>query len=182
MMHCKVRKPPQELNNFCVIITAELRGGNLASKMYLSPLVASPVKMVVLLLLIHCLLLLPLFVCVCVCVWGGCLDPCSVMQYLVFFLVLQPSRCGRESWLLDLIILTIFKLCSCWHVAISVLSFPQGVVCWSVLCNCGISWSYSLAFSFFFLQVFPVYQPVFVFVWYALLYIYSSFAIILTRK
>ena len=71
MMHCKVRKPPQELNNFCVIITAELRGGNLASKMYLSPLVASPVKMVVLLLLIHCLLLLPLFVCVCVCVWGG---------------------------------------------------------------------------------------------------------------
>ena len=71
MMHCKVRKPPQELNNFCVIITAELRGGNLASKMYLSPLMASPVKMVVLLLLIHCLLLLPLFVCVCVCVWGG---------------------------------------------------------------------------------------------------------------
>ena len=26
------------------------------------------------------------------------------------------------------------------------VAFPHGVVCWSAVCDCGISWSYSLAF------------------------------------
>ena len=26
------------------------------------------------------------------------------------------------------------------------VAFPRGVVCWSAVCDCGISWSYSLAF------------------------------------
>ena len=46
-------------------------------------------KAVVLLLLIYCLLLLPLFV-------GFVSDPYFVMQYLVSFQVLLSSRCGIE--------------------------------------------------------------------------------------
>ena len=45
-------------------------------------------KVVVLLLLIHCLLLLLLLHLL---LWGCVFGPCFVMQFLVFFLVLQSS-------------------------------------------------------------------------------------------
>ena len=63
----------------------------MASKTNLSPLVALAAvhsKAVVLLLLIHCLLLLPLFC------GGFVFGPCFVVQYLVSFIVLQSSRWG----------------------------------------------------------------------------------------
>ena len=49
-------------------------------------------KVVVLLLLIHCLLLLLLLVLLLhLLLWGCVFGPCFVMQFLVFFLVLQSS-------------------------------------------------------------------------------------------
>ena len=68
-------------------------------------------KVVILLLLIHCLLFLPLYVgrtqpahivgvpLLCAS-WGVVFGPCFVMQCLVSFLVLQPSRWGRLVTLL----------------------------------------------------------------------------------
>ena len=50
-------------------------------------------KAVVLLLFIYCLFYSR-------CLWGIVFGACFVMQYVVSFLVLQPSRWGRESWLL----------------------------------------------------------------------------------
>ena len=65
---------------------------------------------------------------------------CFVLQYVVSFLVLQPSHWGRESWLLyfccvlkDMPLLSFFG--SSWRC--------QG---WSVVCDCVISWPYSLIF------------------------------------
>ena len=52
-------------------------------------------KVVVLLLLIYCQLLLPL--------WGSVFVPCFVVHCFVSFLVLQSSWWGRESWLLYLV-------------------------------------------------------------------------------
>ena len=62
---------------------------------------------VVLLLLIHCNVLLPLFV--------GLVFGTFVMQYLLYFLVLQESRWGRESWLLyfDFVLAVLWLLVLC---------------------------------------------------------------------
>ena len=63
--------------------------------MHLSPSVALASvhsKAVVLVLLICCWLLLPL--------WGSVIAICFVVRYFVSILVLQSSRWGRESWLL----------------------------------------------------------------------------------
>ena len=35
--------------------------------------------------------------------------------------------------------------CVLTAMRLSSVSLPRNVVCWSVVCNCGISWSYSLA-------------------------------------
>ena len=49
---------------------------------------------------------------------------------------------GKESWLL--------YLCCVLNVMsqLSFLTFPPSAMCWSVVCDCGISCSYSLAFDF----------------------------------
>ena len=75
-----------------------------------------------LLLLIHCLLLLQLF-------YGGFVFyPCFVALYLVAFLVLQPSRWGRESWLLTLFAI----LC---YVTVGVLTCVSSSRCRGFVCN-----------------------------------------------
>ena len=51
-------------------------------------------KAMVLLLLLHCILLPPMFC------WGFMFDPCFVMHCLVAFLDVQSSRWGKESLLL----------------------------------------------------------------------------------
>ena len=54
---------------------------------------------------------------------------------------LQSSRWGRDSRLL--------YFCCCVRNVISLLSFcdfPLSAVGWSVVCECGISWSYSLLY------------------------------------
>ena len=66
---------------------------------------------------------------------------CFVMQYIVFFLVLQSSCWGREgrllyfNHLLAVVWLLVFCVSSSWC---------RGLVC--SVCDCGISWSYSLTF------------------------------------
>ena len=54
------------------------------------------------------------------------------------FLVLQPSRWGKESWLLyfDCLLMSFDCLCS--------LALPRVAVGWSAERDCGIIWSYSL--------------------------------------
>ena len=85
-----------------------------------------------LLLLIHCLILLPLFV------GTVCFVLVFVMHYSheVSFLVLQSSWRERESWLLDFNCLPCGCQCS--------VALPRGAMGWSAVCVCGISCSYSL--------------------------------------
>ena len=85
-------------------------------------------KAVVLLLLTFCLLLLPL--------WESVIVLCFVVRYFMSILVLQSSWWGRESWLLCLICLPGV---SCWLSALL-----RGAMGLSAVCDCGISWSYSL--------------------------------------
>ena len=74
---------------------------------------------VVLLFLIHCLLLPSLF--------------CRVLC-----LVLQSSRWGRERR---------FHYILMYFDCLFSVSLPQGAVGWSTVCDCGISWLYSLTFT-----------------------------------
>ena len=60
-----------------------------------------------------------------------------VMQYLVSFLCLQSSRRGREIWLLYF---------SCMFAVMRLLMFCDSSLWVSAVCECGISWSYSLTF------------------------------------
>ena len=53
---------------------------------------------------------------------GFVFGPCFVMQYFVFFLVMQSSRCGRESWLLYFYVL--WMSCGCYRS----LPLPYGAV------------------------------------------------------
>ena len=69
---------------------------------------------------------------------GFVLGPCFVLQYFVPFLVLLSSRGGRESWLL--------YFCCVLNVMVLLfsLNLPYDAMDWSVLCDCGISWSGTL--------------------------------------
>ena len=72
------------------------------------------------------------------CIWF-CVGLCFGMHYFMSFLVLQSSWRGRENWLLCFCLLDgMFCYCK-WSVAL-----PHGAVCWSAVCDPGISWSYSL--------------------------------------
>ena len=72
------------------------------------------------------------------CLWGlFVFGPGFVMQYFGVFLVLQSFRCGRESWLLYFIV--FWMSCRCYRS----LPCPHGVMGWSVVYDCGSSWSYS---------------------------------------
>ena len=65
-------------------------------------------RVLVFLLLLHCLLLFPVAVCF---LFGSCFD----FQYLVFFLILE--------------LIALLYLCSLWQY----LSLPGGVVSWSLV-------------------------------------------------
>ena len=96
------------------------------SKMHLSPPVALAAvrsKEVVLLLLIRCLLLLPL--------WDSVIDLCFVVRYFVSILVLQSSQLGRESWLPCFVCLLVSHDCC--------VALPHDVMGLSAVCDCGIS-------------------------------------------
>ena len=56
------------------------------------------------------------------------------------FLVSQSSRWERESWMLyfNCLLAVIWLL----------VSLPRGAVWWFAVCDCGISWPYSLMFGF----------------------------------
>ena len=66
--------------------------------------------------------------------WG-----CFVLQYLLSIIILQPSCQGSGSWMLN----SFVMLLSCGY-SYSVLCLFLTVPC-VVVCNCGISLSYSLA-------------------------------------
>ena len=56
--------------------------------------------------------------------------------------LLKSSRLERESWLLYFNCLLAISGCRCS------VSLPHGAFGWSAVCDCGISWSYSLTFLF----------------------------------
>ena len=60
-----------------------------------------------------------------------------VVQYLKPFLVIQSCHLGRE---LVALLRCLLISCDCYCI----VYLPQIDVGWSVLCDCGISWSYSL--------------------------------------
>ena len=76
--------------------------------------------------------------------WGGglCVCLCFVIYYYVSFLVKQPIS-KRKRELVASLLLSDGSL-----VTVNVLWLPHGAVSWSVVCYCGISWSYSLIFSY----------------------------------
>ena len=80
--------------------------------------------------LILCLLLLPL--------WESVIVLCFVVRYFMSILVLQSSWWGRESWLLCLICLPGQVSRDGWA------ALPHDATGLSAVCDCGISWSYSL--------------------------------------
>ena len=64
-------------------------------------------------------------------------------EYLVFILTISMRERERER---ERELVALLELCSCCHVAVSVLcpwTFSRGAV---VVCDCVISWSYSLSF------------------------------------
>ena len=81
------------------------------------------------------------YLCTSHCLWGFCVGLCFGMHYSNSFLVLQSPWRGRESWLLcfncrpDVL---LYCICS--------VALPHSAVGWSAVCNCGISWSYSLTY------------------------------------
>ena len=76
---------------------------------------------------------LPLF-------WGVlCFDVCFVMHYLASFLALQSSC--REKKRATCFTLTVFLVS---YDCLWSLALPHGAVGWAAVCECDISWSYSL--------------------------------------
>ena len=68
--------------------------------------------------------------------WESVIVLCFVVRYFMPILVLQSSWWGRESWLLCLV-----------HFLVSHdgwVALPHGAMGLSAVCDCGISWSYSL--------------------------------------
>ena len=66
------------------------------------------------------------------------LGPCFVVHYIVAVLVLHSYRWGRESWFhYSNCILMSFD-CKC------PVSLPHDAMGCAAVCDCGISWSYSL--------------------------------------
>ena len=86
-------------------------------------------KAVVLLLLTCCLLLLSL--------WDSEMVLWFVVCFFIYLLVSQLSWWERESWLLCLVCLLAVSWLLC-------VALPRSVMGKSAVCDCGISWSYSL--------------------------------------
>ena len=86
------------------------------------------VLLMLLLLLIRCWLLLPL--------WDSVIVLCFVVHYFVSILVLRSPWWWRESWF-ALFVFLVSRGC---------LALPHDATGLSAVCDCGISWSYSLFF------------------------------------
>ena len=78
--------------------------------------------------------------CMSHCLWRFCVVLCFSMHYFMSFLVLQSSWRGRESWLLCFFVFWM----SCYFK--SSVALLHSAVGWAAVCDCGISWSYSLTF------------------------------------
>ena len=100
----------------------------------LMALAAAHSKVVVRLLFVHCVLLLSLFVGV----WYiGSLFYFAVYCGLSGF---ASSPRGRVSWLLHLFVsFFLFRVSYRWCPSLALPCITMG---WSVVCDCGISWSY----------------------------------------
>ena len=70
------------------------------------------------------------------------LVPCFVMQCFVFFLVFRSSRWSRES--AGCFTFILFLLC---YVSVIVLCLYIMVPWVGLVCDCGISWLFSLFFD-----------------------------------
>ena len=149
-----VRNPPCELYTFCALTCfvfqqqQNLRWRFCTSKLHLAPPVALAVvrsKVMVLLLLIRCWLLLPL--------WDSVIVPCFVVCCFVSIQVLQSSWWGRNSWL------HVFLLMPCGHLLGK--GWPLGSRLWclivtlplshwypgsGVVLDCIYSWSLPLSY------------------------------------
>ena len=121
-------------------------------------LAAVRLKAVVLLLLIRCWLLLPL--------WEYVIVLCFVVRYFASILVLQSSWWRRESWLLCFVCLP----------GVSWLLCGSSSRCHGFLCSLWF-WYFLITLTYYFCGV--LCSSLF---WYPLLYVISSFAITLTRK
>ena len=80
-------------------------------------------KAVVLLLLIRCRLLLPL--------WDSVIVQGFIVRNFVYIPVLQSSRWGRQSWLLCFVCLLVSRVCC--------VALPHDATGLSAVCDCGIS-------------------------------------------
>ena len=67
--------------------------------------------------------------------------PCFALQYFVSFQVLQLSLFGRER--AGCFLMLCFWV---WGPFCQFLTLPHGAIGWSVVCECGISWLYSITF------------------------------------
>ena len=90
-------------------------------------------------LLIHCLQLLPLL-------YGGgggrglwFVFCCAVLGLISSFKIISPGK--RE-------LVALLVCLSTSNDLLTYMTFPRGVVGWSRVCECGISWSYLLTFLF----------------------------------
>ena len=68
------------------------------------------------------------------------LGPCIVVQYFVPFLVWHHAAGEERAGWPDFIVIWMLSYSYCY------LPLPHSDVGWSVLCDCRISWSNSLAF------------------------------------
>ena len=95
--------------------------------------------MVVLLLFIHCLTVVAPIVRGDL-VLGFCFY-LAVLCVLSSFAIISQGK--RE-------LVALLVLCSGCHVAVVVL--PRGTMGWSLVCDCGISWSYPLTFEYMYIH------------------------------
>ena len=86
------------------------------------------------LLLIHCLLFLPLFV------GGLCLV--LVFFFIQYFVLLVLQSPVWEMRVGCFTLIVFLRSCGC----LCSVALPHGTICWSAVCDCGISYSYLLAF------------------------------------
>ena len=90
-------------------------------------------KSMILLLLIYCIFLPPLFVS-------------GFLWSLTSYAVLSVISSYAINFLRKREAVVPLSLSFCSHVLVSVLRLPHGAVCWSAVCECDIVWSYTLRF------------------------------------
>ena len=71
---------------------------------------------------------------------GFCVCLCFAMHYFVFILVLQSLEEEKKAGCFAFVVLQMYN-----YYKFSV-ALPHGSLGWSVVCDCGISYSYSLRF------------------------------------